>query len=106
MAILTAMGPPSIPREPMPRRLAAETAKLISYCKSDEEVRTATLHALRTAADHGFNHGNTEFIEALCDDLRILAATETEPDQKQRLLTAVETVCSLAAELNQGPAPA
>ena len=90
----------------MPRRLAAETAKLISYYKSDEEVRTATLQALRTAAEHGFNHGNTEFVEALCSDLRKLAADETDATQKQRLLTAVDTVCTLAAELNQGTAPA
>ena len=89
----------------MPKRLAAETAKLISYCKSDDEVRTATLHALQTAAEHGFNHGNTEFVEALCDNLRDLATTQTDPEQKQRLLTTVDTVCTLADELNAGREP-
>ena len=84
----------------MPKRLAVETAKLISYCKSDDEVRTATLQALQTAAEHGFNHGNTEFVEALCENLRDLATGETDPGQKQRLLTAVDTVCTVAGELN------
>ena len=55
------------------------------------------------AAEHGFNHGNAEFIEALCSDLQSLATDETDLSLKQRLLTAVETVCTLAAELNAGP---
>ena len=86
----------------MPQRLAAETAKLISYCTSDEHVRQTVLLALRTAAEHGFNHGKAEFVDALCEDLRKLAADEPDATQKQRLLTTVDTVCTRAAELKTG----
>ena len=85
----------------MPQRLALETARLIADCKSDEQMRDTALHAFRTAAEYGFNHGNTEFMEALCSQLTTMAAAETDAARKQRLLDAVGTVCDLAAQLNE-----
>ena len=88
----------------MPQRLAIETARLVAECASGEQMRATALHAFRTAAEYGFNHGNTEFMEALCSQLRTLAAAETDAARKQRLLDAVGTVCDLAAQLNEATA--
>ena len=92
------------PATSMPSRLAHETATLIARCESEEEVRETAVQALRLAAEHGFNHGNPEFVQALCEDIKELADAEVGPIRKQRLLTAVDTVCTLAAELNSGAA--
>ena len=83
----------------MPQILASGSAKMIALYDSDEDVRAAVLQSLRTAADFGFNHGKTEFVQALCDDLRALADAEADPRRKKLLLAAAEVVCVVAAEL-------
>ena len=86
----------------MPQRLVAETANLVERCQSDEDVRETAIQALRTAAEHGFNHGNREFVQSLCDELSTRAAAETDATRKQRLLSAVDVVFAVAIELRTG----
>ena len=85
----------------MPQRLASEIAKLISTCRSDEDVRETAVHALRTSSQYGFDHRCSGFTQAVCDGLQARARDERDSVLKHRLLTAVETVCALADELSR-----
>ena len=89
----------------MPRRLAQETARLLAGCVFTDETRRTALHAFQTAAEYGFNHGNAEFLEALCDELKVIAGAETDPARQQCLHATIEIVCALAAELNASRRP-